>query len=354
MNVPTLTARAWTFKALTPIWTGDVDRKGARLITTGILGSVRWWFEVVVRGLNGSACDPTHHRDNKSEPCPAAHVKHASDPGHHCVVCELFGCTGWARKFRLQVVDGKGKVLDGAIKKESTVALHFIPLRPVAAEEWALLDLTLRLIAEYGALGGRTVLKPSDEKGRQDATHHQDYGLIKIEQRPPVTAFAELEIKRYVKRLSWRKVKHDGFEWASLENSWFVDRRRLTREDAGKSSFNMVVGRNENKACRDCNAVHDPPMKCPNTHKHPRRYSERLAANGEAERWLAGKQQESKKVFSFKSPPRTFGFVLPGILDFQQMRERLKSAWPDLKDDEVVEGPAILARLLGPESGAAS
>jgi hypothetical protein len=41
-------------------------------------------------------------------------------------------------------------------------------------------------------------------------------------------------------------------------------------------------------------------------------------------------------------------------VDFQQMRERLRSAWPDLRDDEVVEGPAILARLLGSESGAGS
>lgn len=38
----------WKLKALTPIWTGDVNQKGDRLIPTGLMGSLRWWFEVLV------------------------------------------------------------------------------------------------------------------------------------------------------------------------------------------------------------------------------------------------------------------------------------------------------------------
>jgi hypothetical protein len=41
--------RDWTLKALTPIWTGGVDRKSDRQVPTGLLGSIRWWFEVFVR-----------------------------------------------------------------------------------------------------------------------------------------------------------------------------------------------------------------------------------------------------------------------------------------------------------------
>jgi CRISPR-associated protein Cmr1 len=44
-------------------------------------------------------------------------------------------------------------------------------------------------------------------------------------------------------------------------------------------------------------------------------------------RWLAGSQQESKKVFSFKNPARTFGFVKPGLIDFNAMEQRLTNAW---------------------------
>ncbi|MEW6380404.1 MAG: type III-B CRISPR module RAMP protein Cmr1 [bacterium] len=67
----------YRLRALTDLWTGDLNGKSDRLITTGLLGSIRWWLEVLVRGLNGNACDPT---DTKCE------------DRNHCVVCELFGC----------------------------------------------------------------------------------------------------------------------------------------------------------------------------------------------------------------------------------------------------------------------
>ncbi|MCL6507327.1 MAG: type III-B CRISPR module RAMP protein Cmr1, partial [Bryobacteraceae bacterium] len=44
-------ARDWRLRALTPIWTGGIEGKGDRLVPTGLLGSIRWWFEVLVRGL---------------------------------------------------------------------------------------------------------------------------------------------------------------------------------------------------------------------------------------------------------------------------------------------------------------
>lgn len=106
------TQRVYTIKALTDIWTGDADGKGERLITTGLLGSIRWWFEVLVRGLGGSACDPSlEDRKNypRSSRCPAQ-VNERTKDGHHCVVCELFGCTGWARKFRFQVLEENDNV----------------------------------------------------------------------------------------------------------------------------------------------------------------------------------------------------------------------------------------------------
>jgi CRISPR-associated protein Cmr1 len=54
-----MNAKEWKLKALTPIWTGGVNQGADRLIPTGLMGSIRWWFEVLVRGLGGKACDPT-------------------------------------------------------------------------------------------------------------------------------------------------------------------------------------------------------------------------------------------------------------------------------------------------------
>ena len=37
-------ARNYKLEALTDLWTGDVNGKPDRLITTCLLGSIRWWF----------------------------------------------------------------------------------------------------------------------------------------------------------------------------------------------------------------------------------------------------------------------------------------------------------------------
>lgn len=335
-----LSSREWVLKARTPIWTGDAGRNGERTVTTGLLGSLRWWFEVLVRGLGGSACDPAES-DGR---CPDKNDK-------HCVVCELFGCTGRARKFRFDVLDEAGKVKRDQIKKDETFRFRFTPLRPIRDEEWALLDLTLRLIGDYGAIGGKTVLKPSNETNRSDQPHHQDYGLIAIEQRPDDWPVKKEALQRYLVS-GWRSVNHGDSGWASVENFWCVGARFLTRENSTRSSFNNILGRDQRKTCADCGKVHNPPAKCPQTRKHPRRYSDRNPAS-QLEEWLAGGRAESKKVFSFKDPPRTFGFVKPGLLTLDQMRERLNGAWQDLKNEEFLTGSNILDRLLAEAKGGA-
>ncbi len=98
--------KEWRLKALTDIWTGDLSRQGNSLKPTGLVGSIRWWYEVLVRGLGGKACDPTVNGVR----CPGE-SKDLHKPGHHCVVCELFGYTGWARKFRLKIMDENDQVV---------------------------------------------------------------------------------------------------------------------------------------------------------------------------------------------------------------------------------------------------
>ncbi len=411
-----MTSIEFKLKALTDIWTGDVNRQGNRLIATGLLGSIRWWFEVLVRGLGGRACDPTLPEVR----CPAS-SKTPSEPGHHCVVCELFGCTGWARKFRFEVLDENRRSKSDQIKVGDIFILRFTELRPIREEEWCLLDLTLRLIAEYGAIGGKTVLKPSDEPGLADLDlsdfeesngevrvrsarrglplrsgdiiiqiasqpvtslndlkkavtgkthgepvsveikrdgnpssvdtwfgkrHHRDYGLMEIIEPSAICRKTEKDLRRYVSlRPKWREVsytddqgrRHD-FSWASLTNFWCVKGRYLARQDANTSTFNKVIGRQE-----------------------PKDLAQRLRNNAtEFDKWLAGRQQESKKVFSFKEPSnaqRTFGFVNPRLrvhnrpLNLDEIRKRLKQVWPNFQDSEFLDGQTILQSLLSSASG---
>lgn len=330
-----ISVREWKLKALTDIWTGDADREGKRLITTGLLGSIRWWFEVLVRGLGGSACDPS----DPTNRCPQDSQKKSTDDGHHCVVCELFGCTGWARRFRFQVLDENGNVKRDRIRENETIKLVFTELRPIRPEEWALLDLTLRLIADYGAIGGRTVFKSSDEPNRQDAFHHKDFGLIQIESViPRVHACTEDELRQYVNHVRWRHVNHGDFAWASLDNFWCVKGRYLAREGEKQSSFNTVLGRKTDKSVKEKKG------------KRLVRWSDLFEdQNDEIAKWLAGNKQESKKVFSFKNPEgarRTFGFVKPGLTDFDAMKNRLRAVWTDLQGNEFLKGEDIIKKLL--------
>ena len=75
-------------RTLTPIWTGDIDRDSAQVKESGILGSLRFWYEGLLR-LHGVRVCGALGQDEKCD----------------CDVCDLFGKTGQARKFRL-TVDG--------------------------------------------------------------------------------------------------------------------------------------------------------------------------------------------------------------------------------------------------------
>jgi CRISPR-associated protein Cmr1 len=84
-------------ETLTPLWTGGVETgKVDCLHETGILGSMRWWMEALVRGMGRNVCDPT------TQQCLYDTAK--PDNGI-CDVCHVFGATGWRKRFRLEIDD---------------------------------------------------------------------------------------------------------------------------------------------------------------------------------------------------------------------------------------------------------
>lgn len=139
---------------LTPIWTGDKDRRCTSVKTSGIIGSLRWWYEALLRSLGDAACDPTESRCTRTQ---------------HCATCELFGCTGWSRKFKLDIETISTKsapnVRIPSTKQQkntrptggimSPMRMKFIPLKDISPEEWSMLNKTLSIISDYGAIGAR-------------------------------------------------------------------------------------------------------------------------------------------------------------------------------------------------------
>ena len=91
-----MTTNSLTIKltTLTPLWTGGADGESHRLHITGIMGSLRWWYEVLVRGVGGHVCSMNN---------PCIYDKQEEPYQGLCGVCRLFGATGWARRFKLIV-----------------------------------------------------------------------------------------------------------------------------------------------------------------------------------------------------------------------------------------------------------
>jgi len=145
-------------------------------------------------------------------------------------------------------------------------------------------------------------------------THHQDYGIIEIlKVDPPITNLDKAEVEKYVCEERWRKpepkAKNADFAWASLEHFWCVNGMYLARcQDANHSSFNTVIGRPEPKQ-----------------------------QSYQNDSWIAGRrpdkekgiEPESKKVFSFKNPARTFGFVEK---DDSEQWNKIKNSLMNLKN----------------------
>lgn len=95
-------------KAKTPIWTGNIDRKSDTVHLTGIMGSVRWWTETILRGMNKFVCDQTN--DDENDPvrrCPIEKETDGKKSPSYCIGCLIFGATGLRRSFILRIKGGK-------------------------------------------------------------------------------------------------------------------------------------------------------------------------------------------------------------------------------------------------------
>lgn len=298
-------------KTLTPIWTGGVNRKCDRLHETGILGSLRWWYEAIVRGLGGYACDPT----DESIKCKEYDLKRG--PKSVCAACYLFGCTGWARKFRFEIRGDNsnklGALVQQRIRANQTLWLVFRPIRPVNLEEITLLWKTVQLIAKYGAMGGRTAFKPSEIAKKNRRKHHQDFGLLAMQSTVPTALSTKPQIERYVRR--FRPCGNGDGEWQNLENFWFVS-KALTRD-----KHNEIVGRDNMgriAASTDIFLSGFTSMEKGRFTKHQKQQTKEQNA-------------ASKKIFSFHTNDweRTFGYTKEGQLDHVIKCVVAKTGWDD-------------------------
>ena len=192
-------------QTLTPLWTGGVNNTADRLYETGIIGSLRWWYEAIVRGLEGDACDPTKHEcEFKREK-----YKMAIDQGKNehgalreaklCDVCRIFGATGWRRRFDLRVIqDETGPAWDS----EMMPNLNIRP--PERSHGWFLPagrigNFKLDVRGNSDTIGSLAALFLFLEKwGALGAKSQLGYGIFKIINRDEVQECSK----------NWQKMGH--------------------------------------------------------------------------------------------------------------------------------------------------
>lgn len=161
-----------TMQTVTPIWTGDVDRSSDRARETSLMGSIRWWTEVLIRGLGGYACDPVGEDRCIFDNGAYSRTGELEDGLRDvCPACRLFGCSGWSSKLRFVVTSGGGDEAVNLSQPGVTFMLNFVETKPTLPEERWLLAKALWLIAKYGSTGGKTPLKPPSQP---------DYGIVAL------------------------------------------------------------------------------------------------------------------------------------------------------------------------------
>ncbi|MEA3360710.1 MAG: type III-B CRISPR module RAMP protein Cmr1 [Thermodesulfobacteriota bacterium] len=180
-------------KAITPIWTGDAERKTSYIKGSSLIGGLRFWTEALLRAQGEHVCDITNKSQDKRD------TYDSEEPSKKiCRVCETFGCTGLGRSFSLMIHEGRD-MHDHAIgniklprytytatypktNKEykktpawflrdsgliGNLNLELVPLRPqgITAE----LALALTTMLKWGTLGAK------DQFG---------FGIVKVENFP--------------------------------------------------------------------------------------------------------------------------------------------------------------------------
>jgi len=207
-------------RTLTPLWTGDVDRECKSIKETGIIGSLRWWYEALVRGLGGYACDPTSDRKCIYE----------GDIKKICPACQLFGCTGWGRKFRVEITVEEVFRADPSQGFEGILKLHLLEIKTIREEEKWLLKKVFEIIGKYGSIGGRTTRKP-----QRSETIGKDYGLISVENIEIETKASRNDVESWLLH-NKRKLspKNNNEEWPNFKFFFFVQNKFLWRSQMNK------------------------------------------------------------------------------------------------------------------------
>ncbi|MEW6002889.1 MAG: hypothetical protein AB1638_09625 [Nitrospirota bacterium] len=140
-----------------------------------------------------------------------------------CPACQMFGCTGWSRKFSLKILDEEGN-LTRQIKPHKEYTIKILEVKNFREQEIWLISKTVWIICEYGAIGGKTVLKPQSNPSRQISG---PYGIIELIE--PLMSPPRIDKDTIRTFLKSSKKKSMPLEWPDLRYFFFKKGETLDR-----------------------------------------------------------------------------------------------------------------------------
>jgi len=216
-------------KTLTPLWTGGSDGKMDRVHETGIIGSIRWWYEVIARGLGYYICDPTS--DNRCK-LSGKEKDRKERISKLCPACYLFGTTGWKRMFNLPVtIDGKQSVRGNEPFSQATTSkINWNWLSKIFEKNLDDRDffgsLELRVLPRCDRHQIeeqlKAVLSIMSNFGSLGAKPQFGYGLFELADHTEETKESLRMINRFLKENCFIK-KSDDKKGFSLKNYWKIE-----------------------------------------------------------------------------------------------------------------------------------
>jgi len=235
-------------KAVSDIWTGGINiGENNDFRNSGIIGSIRWWYEITVRALGGYACSPLIEEGS----CP-------DSEGNRCPVCELFGCTGWSRKFKLRLENIDGTLVQESLKEGCKYNFRFIFTKTADPQEiWLLTNMMKKIVGPLGSIGGKMPNKPSEGTysiiagiaNKQNRNHHKDFGLIKVETISGTnqSEFTRENIEEYIKIFVVKNAngmsKVNNSAWPTL-NQLFSIKGNFSGDLYHRDDINKLIGVN--------------------------------------------------------------------------------------------------------------
>lgn len=162
----------------TPLWTGNINSPNTEMFIkeSGLVGSLRWWTEAVLRSLGYFVCDPTG--SGNEDRCPQT----VGNETYYCAGCHIFGATGWRRRFRIEAsaeditskpqwIQVKPQGRTHGWRLYSGISNDFyLKVIPLHSEfDPILLEVPLALAITWGGIGAKTRL---------------GYGVFEFKQEP--------------------------------------------------------------------------------------------------------------------------------------------------------------------------